>query len=267
MVDAFTEEDTTEDDIGGYFYDIRFILDSLMSKAFWIVGQFMAVLAGTFAILYDGGIKRLKEEFTGNLPDQLASQVDIVTLHPVEALIFMVKVSTLLAIVSVIPLIMYFAWPALKERGLAGGDRRVLLVWGGTLMTGIVGGSLVGFIYVAPAIISWLAQDALQAQMIIAYRVNNFGWLVLFTTIGIGLLASIPLTMLLFHRGRIVTFEKMWRNWRTVVIAIVTFGAVGSPKGIFTMLLLAIPTAFAFLFGLALLWLLTLGGRSGASAS
>jgi sec-independent protein translocase protein TatC len=267
MVDAFTEEDTTEDDIGGYFYDIRFILDSLMSKAFWIVGQFMVVLAATFVILYDGGIKRLKEEFTGNLPDQLASQVEIVTLHPVEALIFMVKVSTLLAVVSVIPLIMYFAWPALKERGLAGGDRRVLLVWGGTLMTGIVGGSLVGFIYVAPAIISWLAQDVLQAQMVIAYRVNNFGWLVLFTTIGIGLLANIPLTMLLFHRGRIVTFEKMWRNWRTVVIAIVTFGAVASPKGIFTMLLLAIPTALAFLFGLVLLWLLTLGGRTSASAS
>ncbi|PSP17113.1 preprotein translocase subunit TatC, partial [Halobacteriales archaeon QH_10_67_13] len=52
IVDPFTEEETTEDDIGGYYYDIAFILDSLTSKAFWVVGVFMLVLAGTFTFLY-----------------------------------------------------------------------------------------------------------------------------------------------------------------------------------------------------------------------
>ncbi|MFT4880691.1 MAG: sec-independent protein translocase protein TatC, partial [Salinirussus sp.] len=46
MADAFTEEETTEEDIGGYYYDIRFILDSLTSKAIWIVALFMTVLGG-----------------------------------------------------------------------------------------------------------------------------------------------------------------------------------------------------------------------------
>ena len=56
VVDAFTAEETTEEDIGGYYYDIAFILNSLRSRAFLLVGLFMAVLAGTFVWLSQGGI-------------------------------------------------------------------------------------------------------------------------------------------------------------------------------------------------------------------
>ena len=52
------------------------------------------------------------------MPDALQQNVDIVTLHPVEALIFMIKFSTLLAAVATLPLVLYYAWPRLKERGL-----------------------------------------------------------------------------------------------------------------------------------------------------
>ncbi len=261
MMDAFTEEETTEEDIGGYYYDIQFVIESLTSKAMWLVGVFMVVLAGTFVALYSGGIGVLKQTFLTHMPPDLRPQVDIVTLHPVEALIFEVKFSTLLAAVSVVPLLLYWAWPALRERGLVGGDRRVLFVWGGTLVLALVGGSLVGFFYIAPAIISFLAQDAIASHMVIAYRINHFGWLVVFTTIGIGILTEIPVTMLLFHRGGLVSYETMHRRWRPVVIGLFAISAVVSPRGVFTMLLLAIPAALAYGVGLALLWVLTIRSR------
>ena len=257
MADAFTEDETTEDDIGGYYYDIRFILDSLTSKAIWIVAVFMTVLGGSFIYLYSGGIGDIRDAFLGSMPPELAEEVDIVTLHPVEALIFEVKFSALLAVVAVIPLVVYFAWPAIEQRGITTGNRNILGVWGGTIILALVGGTLLGFFYIAPAIIGFLATDALTSAMVIAYRVNNFGWLVIFTTVGVGVLVEVPVTMILFHRGRIVSYTTMRKHWRVVVLGFFAVAGLVSPKGVFTMLILAIPASFAYGVGLGLLWLYT----------
>jgi len=263
MVDAFTEEETTEDDIGGYLYDLQFVLDSLTSKAFRLVAVFGTVLAASFMYLYTGGIGDIRNDFVARLPPEMAADVDIVALHPVEHLIFEIKFSTLLAIVAVLPLVLYYAWPAIKDRGYVTGDRRVLLVWGGSILVGLALGSYVGYSFVAPAVISWLAADALGAHMVVAYRINSFGWLVVFTTVGIGVLAEIPVTMVLFDRGGIVPARLMWARWRVVVLALFSVAALMTPGGMFSMLLVAIPASLAYLAGLAALWVLTLGGRRG----
>ncbi|WP_302082045.1 twin-arginine translocase subunit TatC [Salinibaculum rarum] len=251
MANAFTEDETTEDDIGGYYYDIAFILDSLTSKVIWIVGTFMAVLAATFLFLYQGGIGTIRDSFLRSMPEALADQVNIVTLHPVEALIFEIKFSTLLAALSVLPIILYFAWPAIQERGFStGASRNILLVWGGSLVVALVGGTLLGFFYIAPGMIGWLAGDALTSNMVIAYRINNFGWLVIFTTVGIGVLAMIPVTMWLFVRGNIVSYRTLRTRWRVFVIGVFAIAGFATPKGVFTMFIVAIPAAVAYGIGL-----------------
>ena len=251
MANAFTEDETTEDDIGGYYYDIAFILDSLTSKVIWIVGTFMAVLAGTFLFLYQGGIGTIRDSFLRSMPETLAEQVNIVTLHPVEALIFEIKFSTLLAALSVLPIVLYFAWPAVEQRGLTtGGNRNILLVWGGSLFTALIGGTLLGFFYIAPGIIGWLAGDALTSNMVIAYRINNFGWLVIFTTVGVGVLTMIPVTMWLFVRGNIIRYETLRTRWRVFVLGVFAIAGFATPQGVFTMFIVAIPASIAYAIGL-----------------
>jgi sec-independent protein translocase protein TatC len=134
-------------------------------------------------------------------------------------------------------------------------------VWGGTLLAGVAAGTVIGYTQVAPAVISWLAQDTLGANMVIAYRIRHYAWLIVYTTVGIGLLAEIPMTLLLFHYGGLVSFTAVWDRWREIVIAIFAFAALVSPSGMFTMLVLAIPISLSFFLGLTLLWALTLGGR------
>ena len=254
MLSAFTDDDTDEDDIGGYYYDLAFILDSLTSKAVWIVAVFMTVLAGTFTFLFYGGIDRAQGVFFRNIPPELFEEVEIVVLHPVEALIFMIKFSTLMAIVSILPVVLYFAWPAIENRFGTTGDRNILLVWGGTLLVALVGGSVLGFIYIAPTVISVLALDVISSNMIIAYRINSFGWLVIYLTVGIGFLTMIPTTMLLFHHGNIIPYRRMRESWRGVVLAFFAAAGLLSPSGIFTMFIVAIPASLAYGFGLGLLW-------------
>jgi sec-independent protein translocase protein TatC len=265
VANAFTEDETDEDDIGGYLYDIQFIVESLTSKAFLLVGLFMTVLAVSFSALYLGGIGRLKETFVSRVPSQVIDpdSINIVALHPVEVLIFEIKVSVIFAAVVTLPVLLFYAWPALKERGFAAGDRRVLLLWGGLTTLGLVAGSAVGFLYVAPNIISWLVADALGANMVIAYQINSFGWLVFFTTVGVGLLFDIPVTMYLFHRGGLVPYRTQLARWREFTVLVLGSAAIFTPKSVFSMFIVGIPVLLAYFAGLALLYAVTLGGRRG----
>ncbi len=257
IIDPFTEDETDEEEIGGYYYDLAFIFESLTSKAIWIVGTFMLVMAGSFLFLYQGGILRIQNIFFRNMPDAMAEEVAIVALHPVEALIFMLKFSMLLGGIAVVPILLYFAWPAIQDRGISTGNRSVILAWGGSLFVTLFVGTLLGFLYVAPTVISWLARDVITSDMVIAYRINNFGWLVVYLTVGIGLLGMIPTTMFLFHYGRIITYKRMRESWRGVVLAFFAAAGLLSPSGVFTMLIVAIPLGLTYLFGLGILWIYT----------
>ncbi|RKD93598.1 twin-arginine translocase subunit TatC [Halopiger aswanensis] len=286
MLDPFTEDETTEDDIGGYAYDLAFIVDSLTSKTIYIVGVFMAVLGGTFLALYQGGFGIILAQFVDRVPDEVLAEVAdgeeaylggemttqatiqllqdlglVVALEPVEVLIFMVKVSTILGFVSVLPLICYWGWPAAKERGLVTGDSRIFLVWGLALFAGFGLGVFLGFYWIAPAVISYLITDALANGMEVSYRINSFSWLVIYTTLGVGFLFNVIVTMALFHIGGIVSYRTMLERWRPAVVGVFAVAAFASPKGILTMLLLAIPIALTYLLGLAVLYVLTAGGR------
>jgi sec-independent protein translocase protein TatC len=131
-----------------------------------------------------------------------------------------------------------------------------------TLAGGLVVGSALGYAFFAPAIISYLVEDAIRADMIIAYRINNFFWLIFATTVGIGLLADVPLTMWLFHRGGIVSYQTMRDRWREIVVAIFGVAAIATPESLLSMFLMAFPVAMAFLVGVAGLWAWTLPRRA-----
>jgi sec-independent protein translocase protein TatC len=219
----------------------------------------MLVMALVFVGLYQGGIRVLRDTFISRIPPQVVepTSVNIVTLHPVEALIFEVKVSVIAGAVATVPILLYWAWPAMRERGLVRGDRNMLFGWAGVMFATLTVGSVVGFLYIAPYIISALVWDAIRANMIIDFRINSFGWLVFFTTVGVGLLSCVPVTMLMFHRRGLIPYRVMRDRWRVPVIASLVLGMLASPKGVFTMFLLGIPIAASYGLGLAVLWLYT----------
>jgi sec-independent protein translocase protein TatC len=262
FLEELTDGEADEDDIGGYYTDVTFILESVTSRAFRIVAVFMLVLAGTFGWLYTGGIKNVYEDFLGRLPAEVTPDevLNVVALHPMEALVFEVKFSTIIAAFVTLPLIAYYAWPALRERNIINQRRRAVFGWTGALAVGLVGGFVLGYTFVAPSVISWLVNDAVQANMIIAYRITNFFWLIFFTTAGIGLLADVPVLMVLLNTAG-VSYQTMRNRWREVTVGMLAFAAVFTPVGILTMFLVTIPLMAAYGIGLGVLFVITLGGR------
>ena len=254
------EQDT--DDIGGYYKDIAFVAGSLRSKSFRLVATFMLVMVATFIWFYIGGLGAVRANFLSRLPTELAGEtaLEIITLHPVEALLFIVKVSVLAGAVAVVPVVAYYAWPALRELGVVRGRQAVVFLWVGSLTTGLLGGLALGYFYIAPATISYLVADMQAYNILPTFRVRDFFWLILFTTVGIGLLADVPIVMLLLNRAGI-TYRAMRTRWREVTIGMLTIGAVFSPADIVTMFLVTVPLMAAYGVGLLVLFLVTAGGR------
>jgi len=265
FLDEFTGGETDEDDIGGYYTDVAFILDSLTSRAFRIAAVFGTILAATFGWLYTGGIGRVFEQFLSQLPSQVTpDDINVVALHPMEALIFEVKFSTLIAVAVTFPIVMYYAWPALRERGFVRGNRNVIFGWAAALVVGLFGGFALGYTTVAPTVISYLVADGVRSNMIIAYRITNFFWLIFFTTAGIGILADVPVLMLLLNTAGI-SYRSMRDRWREVTVGILAFAAVATPADVMTMFLVTIPLMVVYGVGLVVLFVVTLGGRRDLS--
>ena len=262
FLSELTDGEQDADDIGGYYTDIAFVAGSLRSKSFRLVATFMIVLVATFTWFYIGGLGAVRENFLSRLPPELVGEtaLEIITLHPVEALLFMVKFSVLAGAVSVVPMVAYYAWPALRELGAVRGRQSVIFLWTGSLTAGLLGGLALGYFYIAPAIISYLVADARAYDLLLTYRINDFFWLILFTTVGIGLLADVPILMLLLNRAG-VPYRAMRTRWREVTIGMLTVGALLTPADIVTMFLVTVPLMAAYGVGLLVLFLVTGGGR------
>ncbi|ESS12078.1 MAG: Sec-independent protein secretion pathway component TatC [uncultured archaeon A07HR60] len=254
-------EDTDEDDIGGYYTDLKFIFDSIRSRSFRIVIAFLLAMAGTFTWMYLGGLGDVRTDFTSRLPAAVdPGDFTVITLHPVEALVFMVKASVLVGFLAVLPMLTYYAWPGLRDRGWVRGHRRQVFAWTGALTAGLVGGFALGYSLIAPGMISYLVADALQAEMLVTYRINDFFWLIIFTTAGIGILADIPVLLVLLNSAG-VPYTALRGRWREVTIALLTLAALLTPADIITMFLVTVPLMIAYGLGLAVLYTVTFGGR------
>ncbi|MEM4782653.1 MAG: twin-arginine translocase subunit TatC [Halalkalicoccus sp.] len=262
MFAAFSEE-KDEDDIGGYLYDIKYIADSLRSRMLWIFAVFGLVLVGVFTFFYMGGVRVITGDFVSRMPAAIVSidDIRIIDLHPVETLIFIIKVSTLAGLLAILPMVLYYAWPAMKERGLTDGQRSVVYEWTLAIALALAGGTFLGYYYIAPGLIGFLVYDAVQGGMLISYRISSFSWLIIYTTVGVGILACVPITMWMLFRGKVASYGAMRNRWREVTIAVFAVAGLVTPVSVLTMFIVAIPTMIAYWIGLAGLWAITLGGR------
>ncbi|ELZ47564.1 Sec-independent periplasmic protein translocase [Halorubrum californiense DSM 19288] len=258
------EEEAAEDDIGGYYTDLKFIFDSLRTRSFRIVAVFGAVMAAAFTWLYLGGLGTVRGDLERRVPAEIEGGINIITLHPVEALIFMVKFSVMLGIFAAFPVALYYAWPALRERGFVAGRVYQVYLWAGALGAGMIGGFALGYAYIAPGLIGWLVTDARLADMVITYQVSDFLWLVIYTTIGIGFLADIPIAMVLLNNAG-VPYRVFRARWREVTIGILLVAAVFTPADVITMFLATVPLMLAYGVGIGVLFLVTFGGRRDLS--
>lgn len=176
--------------------------------------------------------------------------VELVALRPVEAVLAQVQMALFLALVTVMPLLLYevgaFIGPALreKERRIA---RTVLPLVGGLLLVG----ALFGYLKMAPLMIQTLYAYApgIGARPLVA--VSDLVSFALLIVIAFALAFELPVVMYALSRFGIVSATVFWKYFRHAVVVIVLVAGIVTPDpSVVSQLLVALPVTALYLVGI-----------------
>jgi len=125
--------------------------------------------------------------------------------------------------------------------------------WNWVLVVGVafLFGVAVGYLVVAPEALSWLVTDIRTSEMLVAWRVTAYIWLVLMLTIGVGGLVALPIGVVAaWQLG--VSVDLVLR-WRAVFLAVVIGGSVAG--GVVEMAAAVVVVMPVYAGGAAAVWM------------
>jgi len=175
--------------------------------------------------------------------DLLPDEVKLVSLSPLEAFMAKIKISLLAGVIATLPFVllqgMMFLAPALKKK-----ERRGLYIAtvAGTFLG--VTGVVLGYLFIFPIGIQWLAAQATSIGVSTDYRIGDYVSFALFFLAGMGVAMETPLILLGAIRFGVVTQEQLKKNWRIVYLVILISAALLTPDwSPVTMIAVAVPMA------------------------
>jgi sec-independent protein translocase protein TatC len=150
------------------------------------------------------------------------------------------KIALYAGIVLALPVIIFeilaFVAPALRKR-----ERKAMYYALTSIIVFFIGGIIFCYYYILPAGLSWLvgqAGDQLQPML----TAMDYIGLVSLLLLALGITFETPLVVWLVVRLGLVTPQKLHKNWRVAVIAILIFAAFITPDwNPVTMVLVAVP--------------------------
>lgn len=252
MASAFADGPVTDDEFERWIADAGAVARRLRRWAPAVLGLFAAVAGGTFLALYPDGVGLLRADLLARLPPERAAAVSVVLLKPPKAVEFSVAVALLFGVLSIPPVLLYAVWPAVTDRGLAGGDRRIFPVWGAVLVGCLAGVGTASYVWLTPEALSTLLADARGHGLELTLRLPALLWFVLYGTVGMGLVAAVPATVVLFERAGVVTYRTLVRRWRAVAFGFLVV-ATTAPGGMFMAFAIAVPATLTYGLGLGAL--------------
>ena len=174
---------------------------------------------------------------------------------------FMVRfrIAMYAALVLALPVILYeiiaYIAPALRKR-----EKRFMYTALLFIIIFFLGGVAFCYIYILPVGLKWLVGQA-GGRITPVLMAGQYVGLVALLMVAVGLSFETPLVVWLVVRLGIITPQKLHKNWRWAIIAVLVFAAVITPDwNPITMILVAVPMFFLYEGSI----LMAMLGRRGA---
>jgi sec-independent protein translocase protein TatC len=174
---------------------------------------------------------------------------------------FMVRfrIAMYAALVLALPVILYeiiaYIAPALRKR-----EKRFMYTALLFIIIFFLGGVAFCYVYILPVGLKWLVGQA-GGRITPVLMAGQYIGLVALLMVAVGLSFETPLVVWLVVRLGIITPQKLHKNWRWAIIAVLVFAAVITPDwNPITMILVAVPMFFLYEGSI----LMAMLGRRGA---
>lgn len=159
------------------------------------------------------------------------------------------KISMVAALAAGFPYLLWEVWrfvrPALTERELHGCRRFVLYV-----SAGFFAGLLFGYFLIAPLTIGFLSQYSVSDTVVNMIDVNSYLSTVVDVSIACAVVFQLPLLVHFLTRMGLIGPEFLRRYRRHAIVILAVLAAVITPPDAFSMVLVLIPLAGLYQFGI-----------------
>lgn len=188
-----------------------------------------------------------------NMPENISSEVSIITKTPFEVFLTQVKIGLIVGILLTIPVISYVIYNEYIDRDIFDISKVPNYVLGITLGFGITMFSI-GLIYsynvFFPIIFDFLATVTVETGVVPSYSISSWTVFIIILSISFGIAAQIPILLPVLIVYNVVSYNTIKEGWRYWIVATVTLGAFLSPPDPISQMLWAIPLILLYVLSL-----------------
>lgn len=188
-----------------------------------------------------------------NMPENISSEVSIITKTPFEVFLTQVKIGLIVGILLTIPVIFYVIYNEYIDRDIFDISKVPNYVLTITLGFGISMFSI-GLIYsynvFFPIIFDFLATVTVETGVVPSYSISSWTVFIILLSISFGIAAQIPILLPVLIVYDVVSYNTIKDGWRYWVVGTVTLGAFLSPPDPISQMLWAIPLILLYVLSL-----------------
>ncbi|MBS1263643.1 MAG: Sec-independent protein translocase protein TatC [Methanonatronarchaeales archaeon] len=227
-----------------------------------LLALFIVLLVVLFSVAVDPLLLSVK----GHVLSRVEG-VDIIQWTPTEFLIYKVKVSAVLALLALSPLIAWYVREGVKqnldveaELNLGTGGKLLIVLTAAALF---FGGIFYAYLLMMPIMFKFLVLLT-PSDYAITYHMSGFYNFVALLVLAFGVVFELPLALNLAVRSGIVSYQQLAARRREAYVAVVAVGASLTPPDIVSQAIMATP--LILFYELSLFTLRVTGSASSGEA-
>lgn len=248
MLSDINIPELNEDTVGKYKKYLDIAIKGIRSNLFIILGIFMLSTFGSFYLLF-GYLTEFSIEV---LSSEINSQemLNIVELHPVEFLLFQVKISFIIGILVTTISAVVLIWPHFVKNKLSDIPRSRLVGYILVISGIFISTMSVTFLYIIPEIINILILDVERINGIVSFRISSLFWSIVYISAIFGFILSLYFSVIFSFYEDVLDYEIIYSKWRHILFGIVLASILVTPSGILKALSISLPIIISFLLAL-----------------
>lgn len=214
-----------------------------------ILGAVIVLTALYFTLVADPLLVSVKTHTLARVMED----VEIIQWGPTEYLIYKVKLSVVLALLTISPLLVHYVLKGARQNlefePQIRFSRSGLVLVAAVALALFVAGVLYAYVLMMPLILKFLVMLT-PGEYAITYRISSFYDFVALLTIAFGVVFELPLALNIAVRAGLVSYDTLAKRRREAYLGIIILGALLTPPEVVSQLIMALPLILFYEIGL-----------------
>ena len=171
--------------------------------------------------------------------------VEIIVIHPVEAILLELKMALIIGVFLALPLIAYYVYGAMKERfkmvGMKDTKKSFIVFVAISAVIMFLLGTSYSYFIMLPILLKFLHMLAIHAGAVSHWSLELWVHFAIMMTVVFGLVFELPIVLPLLVRSGIVQYRTLLEYRKHAVVIVFIVAAIITPPDVISQLMIGVP--------------------------